>query len=319
MMLMADRLSGCRRRSRASRGREGLVAGAPRLPRCSQVASPQAAKSRRLTGASIEDGVVSGEVHHEGMSVHIDIAGLRPERVAVVPSPLAELGMALHALSEPGHHPGLQGWVTGVTARLDSHLADRCARRTSCGGRRSRISSCPSPASRAAARPPGSHARRGPRPGGQADGRAVRGRRPGVHLRARPTARPAPTPLGRGRPPARAGAGRRPRTPTGAVHRAAAGRPAADPGLAAPVRGGLRGGVLRGGLVPAAAPARGRRPPQDGPAAPQGPGRGAGLGVPRGGARRVRRADHGRQAGQAVRPPRRAVCCSSRQAWAGRT
>ncbi|MEU6405602.1 DUF5937 family protein [Streptomyces sp. NPDC046985] len=59
------------------------------------------------------------------MSVHIDIAGLRPERIAVVPSPLAELGMALHALSEPGHHPGLQSWVTGVTAGLDPHLADR--------------------------------------------------------------------------------------------------------------------------------------------------------------------------------------------------
>ncbi|MEU6812324.1 DUF5937 family protein [Streptomyces sp. NPDC046831] len=59
------------------------------------------------------------------MSVRIDIAGLRPERVAVVPSPLAELGMALHALSEPGHHPALQGWVTAVTARLDCHLADR--------------------------------------------------------------------------------------------------------------------------------------------------------------------------------------------------
>lgn len=59
------------------------------------------------------------------MSVDIDIAGLRPERVTVQPSPLAELGMALHALSEPGHHPGLQGWVTGVTARLDPHLADR--------------------------------------------------------------------------------------------------------------------------------------------------------------------------------------------------
>jgi DNA-binding transcriptional ArsR family regulator len=59
------------------------------------------------------------------MSVSIDIAGLRPERVAVVPSPLAELGMALHALAEPGHHPGLQAWVRGVTARLDSHLADR--------------------------------------------------------------------------------------------------------------------------------------------------------------------------------------------------
>lgn len=55
----------------------------------------------------------------------VDIAGLRPERVAVVPSPLAELGMALHALSEPGHHPGLQGWVTSVTAGLDPHLADR--------------------------------------------------------------------------------------------------------------------------------------------------------------------------------------------------
>ncbi|MER6127842.1 DUF5937 family protein [Streptomyces sp. NPDC001795] len=59
------------------------------------------------------------------MSVDIDITGLRRERVAVVPSPLAELGMALHALSEPGHHPGLQGWATGVTAGLDSHLADR--------------------------------------------------------------------------------------------------------------------------------------------------------------------------------------------------
>lgn len=57
--------------------------------------------------------------------MRIDIAGLRPERIAVVPSPLAELGMALHALSEPAHHPGLQGWVTGVTARLDPRLADR--------------------------------------------------------------------------------------------------------------------------------------------------------------------------------------------------
>lgn len=55
----------------------------------------------------------------------IDIAGLRPERLAVVPSPLAELGTALHALSESGHHPGLQGWAAGVRARLDSHLADR--------------------------------------------------------------------------------------------------------------------------------------------------------------------------------------------------
>jgi DNA-binding transcriptional ArsR family regulator len=59
------------------------------------------------------------------MSVRIDIAELRPERVTVVPSPLAELGMALHALSEPGHHPGLQGWATGLATRLEPHLADR--------------------------------------------------------------------------------------------------------------------------------------------------------------------------------------------------
>ncbi|MCW5254378.1 DUF5937 family protein [Streptomyces sp. SHP 1-2] len=59
------------------------------------------------------------------MSVRIDIAGLRPERVAIVPSPMAELGMALHALSEPGHHPGLQGWATAVAAGLDPSLADR--------------------------------------------------------------------------------------------------------------------------------------------------------------------------------------------------
>ncbi|MFM9372421.1 DUF5937 family protein [Streptomyces sp. Da 82-17] len=59
------------------------------------------------------------------MSVTIDITGLPPERISVVPSPLAELGMALHALSEPGHHPGLQGWVTAVSAGLDACLADR--------------------------------------------------------------------------------------------------------------------------------------------------------------------------------------------------
>ena len=68
---------------------------------------------------------VGGRVHHVVMSVDIDITGLRRERITVVPSPLAELGMALHALAEPGHHPGLQGWATTVTAGLDSHLADR--------------------------------------------------------------------------------------------------------------------------------------------------------------------------------------------------
>ncbi|MGV9563285.1 DUF5937 family protein [Streptomyces sp. NPDC003480] len=59
------------------------------------------------------------------MSVRIDITGLRQEQIAVVASPLAELGMALHALSEPGHHPGLRGWATSVACGLDPHLADR--------------------------------------------------------------------------------------------------------------------------------------------------------------------------------------------------
>ncbi|MEU6822906.1 DUF5937 family protein [Streptomyces atriruber] len=59
------------------------------------------------------------------MSVSIDISGLPQERIHIVPSALSELGMSLHALSEPGHHPGLQGWATAVSTRLDPCLADR--------------------------------------------------------------------------------------------------------------------------------------------------------------------------------------------------
>ncbi|MDT0460261.1 DUF5937 family protein [Streptomyces sp. DSM 41527] len=55
----------------------------------------------------------------------IDITGLPPERVVFSPSPLAELGAALHALSEPAHHPGLHGWVTATNAALKTDLADR--------------------------------------------------------------------------------------------------------------------------------------------------------------------------------------------------
>ncbi|MEU5213429.1 DUF5937 family protein [Streptomyces sp. NPDC020742] len=55
----------------------------------------------------------------------IDITGLPPERIVYCPSPLAELGAALHALSEPGHHPGLHGWVTATNAALQTDLADR--------------------------------------------------------------------------------------------------------------------------------------------------------------------------------------------------
>ncbi|MEU0133855.1 DUF5937 family protein [Streptomyces sp. NPDC006296] len=57
--------------------------------------------------------------------MHIDIAGLPPERVVFATSPLAELGLALHALAEPGHHPGLHGWTTATSAALEPDLADR--------------------------------------------------------------------------------------------------------------------------------------------------------------------------------------------------
>ncbi|MGH4033262.1 DUF5937 family protein [Actinomycetota bacterium Odt1-20B] len=57
--------------------------------------------------------------------MHIEIAGLPQERIFFEPSPLAELGVALHALAEPGHHPGLHGWATATTASLKPDLADR--------------------------------------------------------------------------------------------------------------------------------------------------------------------------------------------------
>ncbi|MFD6231602.1 DUF5937 family protein [Streptomyces sp. NPDC060232] len=59
------------------------------------------------------------------MSVTIDIAGLPSERITFAPSPLAELCMALHALSQPGHHPRLTSWTTATSASLDPCLADR--------------------------------------------------------------------------------------------------------------------------------------------------------------------------------------------------
>ncbi|MFF8844747.1 DUF5937 family protein [Streptomyces sp. NPDC015127] len=55
----------------------------------------------------------------------IDIAGLPAERIVFEISPLAELGVALHALAEPGHHPGLHGWATATAASLKPDLADR--------------------------------------------------------------------------------------------------------------------------------------------------------------------------------------------------
>lgn len=59
------------------------------------------------------------------VSVNIDIAGLPSDRIVFSVSPLTELGDALHALSEPGHHPGVHGWATATSAALEPDLADR--------------------------------------------------------------------------------------------------------------------------------------------------------------------------------------------------
>jgi DNA-binding transcriptional ArsR family regulator len=59
------------------------------------------------------------------MSVTVEIAGLPPERIVFSPSPLAELGTALHALSQPEHHPTVSAWATSVRAALTPDVADR--------------------------------------------------------------------------------------------------------------------------------------------------------------------------------------------------
>jgi DNA-binding transcriptional ArsR family regulator len=59
------------------------------------------------------------------MSVTIDMAGLPPERIVFSPSPLAELGAALHVLGAPAHHPGLHSWATATASALKPDLADR--------------------------------------------------------------------------------------------------------------------------------------------------------------------------------------------------
>ncbi|MFF5448842.1 DUF5937 family protein [Streptomyces sp. NPDC012888] len=57
--------------------------------------------------------------------MNIDIAGLPADAVTFAASPLAELCMALHALSQPAHHPGLGSWTAATSAALDPCLADR--------------------------------------------------------------------------------------------------------------------------------------------------------------------------------------------------
>ncbi|MBN9631261.1 MAG: winged helix-turn-helix transcriptional regulator [Actinobacteria bacterium] len=59
------------------------------------------------------------------MSVSIDISRVPSSGYRFAPSPLAELGSAVHLLMEPTHHPAQNGWVSSVTAAVEPHLLDR--------------------------------------------------------------------------------------------------------------------------------------------------------------------------------------------------
>ena len=59
------------------------------------------------------------------MSVSIDVSGVATEEYRFAPSPLAELGSALHLLVEPAHHPTQNSWVTSISASVDAELLDR--------------------------------------------------------------------------------------------------------------------------------------------------------------------------------------------------
>ncbi|WP_349867219.1 DUF5937 family protein [Leifsonia sp. WHRI 6310E] len=59
------------------------------------------------------------------MSVSIDVSRVRAEGYRFAPSPLAELGSAVHLLVEPAHHPAQNGWVSSVAASVEPQLFER--------------------------------------------------------------------------------------------------------------------------------------------------------------------------------------------------
>src|ERR1700722_6090400 len=59
------------------------------------------------------------------MSVSIDVSGVAEEQYVFAPSPLADLGSALHLLAEPAHHAQQAGWITAAGAQIDPDLMDR--------------------------------------------------------------------------------------------------------------------------------------------------------------------------------------------------
>jgi DNA-binding transcriptional ArsR family regulator len=59
------------------------------------------------------------------VTLRIDITGLAPERLAFVPSPLAELTAMLHVLAAPEHHPRHAQWAADMRAGLAPDLTER--------------------------------------------------------------------------------------------------------------------------------------------------------------------------------------------------
>jgi DNA-binding transcriptional ArsR family regulator len=59
------------------------------------------------------------------VAISIDVTSVAQERFLFAPSPLAELTSMLHALSEPGHHPELHGWIAATSVSLKPELSER--------------------------------------------------------------------------------------------------------------------------------------------------------------------------------------------------
>jgi DNA-binding transcriptional ArsR family regulator len=59
------------------------------------------------------------------VSVSIDVSGVAYDEYVFAPSPLSDLGSALHLLVEPAHHDQQAGWITATRTQIDPDLMDR--------------------------------------------------------------------------------------------------------------------------------------------------------------------------------------------------
>ena len=79
----------------------------------------------RLTVIVNRRGEPARACDDSAMSVSIDVTSVSADQYLFAPSPLAELGSALHLLVEPAHHQPQNGWVTAATAGIAPDLMDR--------------------------------------------------------------------------------------------------------------------------------------------------------------------------------------------------